>query len=75
MVDGAELDGDEAVGGVAVGGGVGEAVAVARDGEGRSDEEGEAFTGGSIGDSKDVDEEGGVEGSESSIIFPAAGYR
>ena len=72
LLHGVKFDGDELVGGVAVGGGVGEAeelaMAVVRDGGGRRrDEERDAFAGRVVLGTENVDEKGGVEGNEFSV--------
>lgn len=74
LLHGVQFDGDDLVGGVAVGGGVGEtevlAVAVSREVERRGNHEGHAFTGNGVVDAEDVEEEGSVEGSDLSVGFP-----
>ena len=73
LLHGVKLDGDDLVGGAAVGGGVGEAektaITVGRNRKRWRNEEGDAFTWGCVVDAVHVDEEGGVEGDEFSIEF------
>ncbi|KAL6959763.1 hypothetical protein U1Q18_039918 [Sarracenia purpurea var. burkii] len=77
FLEGVELDGDEAVGCVTVGGGVGQtqilAVTVQRKGQVRGNHKGETFAGGGVIQTVEIDEEGRVERRDSAGVRGGGG--